>query len=431
MTAATGERRSLLRIATAGSVDDGKSTLIGRLLHDSQAVYQDQLLAVIKHHEDQGGKGVNLALITDGLRAEREQGITIDAAYRYFSTAVRKFIIADVPGHEQYTRNMFTGISTADVSVVLVDAGRGLTDQSRRHLLIARLLRIPQLVLVVNKMDLVGYRQQAFAELAGELQLLCQRLGIETPAIIPMSALNGDNVIQPSERMDWYCGPTLMQHLERVEIAPVQLPLRFAVQWVCRPGMVTQTPHYRGYAGQLASGEVAVGDQLLVMPQGLTATVTGIDRFEGPVQRASAGESVMLQLDRELDISRGSVLLAADNPVAPIRQFQAVVCWFGDQPLVLHDRYRLQIGTRVVNALIEAVRYCVDMGSLSRASAEGLQMNDVGVVSIRVQQPVVADHFCDNRHFGRCILIDRSTNSTVAAGLIGSELTDTLDQEAA
>jgi sulfate adenylyltransferase large subunit len=410
----------MLRFATAGSVDDGKSTLIGRLLHDSKSILEDQLEHVIRTSERRGDGYLNLALLTDGLRAEREQGITIDVAYRYFQTDRRKFVIADTPGHEQYTRNMVTGASTADLSIILVDARKGVSEQTRRHAYIASLLRIPHLVVCVNKMDLVGYDEAVFEQIVEELTDWTARLEIGDVTFIPISALHGDNVVERSLEMAWYDGPPLLYHLEHVVIAPDRdmAHVRFPVQWVIRPGAAAEDPDYRGYAGQVAGGVLHPGDEVVVLPSGQRTEIAAIDTFEGSVDAAFPSMSVTLRVGDDVDISRGDVLVAADDPPAPARELEAMVCWMSDTPLRPGARLTVKHTTRVTRAVVEQLDYRVDVNTQAHLEAHELALNEIGRVRLRVGSPLIVDPYARNRTTGSFILIDEATNDTVAAGMV-------------
>ncbi|HWE10522.1 MAG TPA: sulfate adenylyltransferase subunit CysN [Solirubrobacteraceae bacterium] len=409
----------LLRIATAGSVDDGKSTLIGRLLHDSKAIFEDQMDHVVQTSERRGDGYVNLALLTDGLRAEREQGITIDVAYRYFATPRRKFIIADTPGHEQYTRNMVTGASTADVSIVLVDARKGVSEQTRRHAYIASLLRIPHLVVCVNKMDLVGYEEDVFYNILEEMTDWAARLQIPDITFIPISALHGDNVVDRSDAMQWYGAAPLLYHLEHVCIAPDRnlTDVRFPVQWVVRP-MSDSHHDYRGYAGQVAGGVLTPGSEIIVLPGGQRTTVAGIDTYDGEVEAAFPTMSVALRLSDELDISRGDMVVAPEDQPVAAREFDAHICWMSDKPLQPRGRYAIKHTTRTARAVIEAIEHRIDINTLEHVPAAELALNEIGRVHLRCSAPLVVDPYARNRTTGSFILIDESTNDTVAAGMV-------------
>ncbi len=417
---ATRARTSeLLRIATAGSVDDGKSTLIGRLLYDSKQVLVDQLEHVTEVSERRGDGYLNLALLTDGLRAEREQGITIDVAYRYFQTARRKFIIADTPGHEQYTRNMVTGASTADVSIVLVDARKGVSQQTRRHAYISALLRIPHLVVCVNKMDLVGYDEAAFEQITDELTDWAARLDIPDISFIPISALRGDNVVERSDEMPWYNGAPLLYHLEHVVIAPDRnlADVRFPIQYVIRP-MSEEHHDYRGYAGQMAGGVLRPGDEVVVAPRGARTRIRAIDTFEGERDVAFPTMSVTLRLEDELDVSRGDMIVGVEDQPAVARELDAMVCWMGEAPLRPGGRYALRHTTRDVRAIVDELECRVDVNTLEHEPAQELGLNAIGRVRLRCSAPLMVDRYRRNRTTGSFILIDEATNDTVGAGMI-------------
>jgi sulfate adenylyltransferase large subunit len=409
----------LLRFATAGSVDDGKSTLIGRLLHDSKAILEDQLEHVIRTSERRGDGYVNLALLTDGLRAEREQGITIDVAYRYFQTPRRKFVIADTPGHEQYTRNMVTGASTADLSIILVDARKGVSEQTRRHAYIASLLRIPHLVVCVNKMDLVGYDEAVFEQIVEELTDWTARLDIADITFIPISALHGDNVVERSLEMAWYDGPPLLYHLEHVVIAPDRnlTDIRFPVQWVIRPNS-NDHHDYRGYAGAVAGGVLHPGDEVMVLPGGQRTEIAGIDTFKGPVDTAFPSMSVTVRVADELDISRGDMLVEPDDPPVAARELEAMVCWMGQTPLRPGARLVIKHTTRSTRARVEELDYRVDVNTLEHQPADELVLNEIGRVRIRTGSPLIVDPYSRNRTTGSFILIDEASNDTVGAGMV-------------
>jgi sulfate adenylyltransferase large subunit len=409
----------LLRIATAGSVDDGKSTLIGRLLYDSKAILADQMDHVVQTSERRGDGYVNLALLTDGLRAEREQGITIDVAYRYFQTTRRKFIIADTPGHEQYTRNMVTGASTADVSIVLVDARKGVSEQTRRHAYIASLLRIPHVVVCVNKMDLVKYDENAFYDILEEMTDWAARLAIPDTTFIPISALQGDNVVERSDRMQWYGGAPLLYHLEHVVIAPDRNlnDVRFPVQWVIRP-MSDSHHDYRGFAGQVAGGILCPGSEVTVLPGGQRSRVAAIDTYGGEVQEAFPTMSVAVRLQDEVDVSRGDMLVGHDDQPVAARELEAMICWMSEQPLQPRGRYSIKHTTRTARAIVEEIEHRVDINTLEHVPASQLALNEIGRVKLRCSSPLVVDPYSRNRTTGSFILIDESTNDTVAAGMV-------------
>ncbi|MBT2453650.1 sulfate adenylyltransferase subunit 1 [Streptomyces sp. ISL-86] len=419
---------SLLRFATAGSVDDGKSTLVGRLLHDSKSVLADQLEAVERASLSRGQDAPDLALLTDGLRAEREQGITIDVAYRYFATPRRRFILADTPGHVQYTRNMVTGASTAKLAVVLVDARSGVVEQTRRHAAVAALLRVPHVVLAVNKMDLTDYAEPVFAAIAEEFTAYAASLGVKDVVAIPVSALAGDNVVEPSAHMDWYGGPTLLEHLETVPVgsAPSDEPARFPVQYVIRP-QTEEHPDYRGYAGQLASGVLRVGDRVTVLPSGHTTTVAAIDALGRETDTAWAPQSVTVRLAEDIDISRGDLIAAGPLPT-PVKDVTATVCHLHERPLRTGDEVLLKHTTRTVRALVKEISHRIDItapisegGLEQRPAPEGLNVNDIGHVVLRTAEPLSLDDYSDNRRTGSFLLIDPADGTTLAAGMAGGE----------
>jgi sulfate adenylyltransferase large subunit len=425
----------LLRFTTAGSVDDGKSTLIGRLLFDSKQVFEDQLAHIAQASERRGGEGtLDLALLTDGLRAEREQGITIDVAYRYFATAKRRFIIADCPGHRQYTRNMVTGASTADVAVVLIDARRGVLEQSKRHAFISALLGIPHMVVAINKMDLVDYSEARYHELAEEFEAFARKLrGGKNPrrtetSYMPMSALEGDNVVWRSQQMDWYDGPALLDYLEDVDVAydhPHERPARFPVQWVIRPSSGEQEQRdYRGYAGQLASGALRRGDEVAVLPGAGRTRIAAIETYDGELEEAVAPMSLTLRLEDELDISRGELICHPDEAPAVARELTADVCWMADEPLRAGGRYLLKQTSRIATAIVDSIEDTVDVHTLQRTAAPQagaeLALNDIGRVRLRTSVPLVFDPYTSNRRTGSFILIDQDSNGTVGAGMIAA-----------
>jgi sulfate adenylyltransferase large subunit len=414
----------LLRFATAGSVDDGKSTLIGRLLFDSKAIFEDQLAAVERTSRDRGEETTNLALLTDGLRAEREQGITIDVAYRYFATPRRKFIIADTPGHIQYTRNMVTGASTADLAIILVDARNGLTEQSRRHAFLTTLLRVPHLVLAVNKMDLVGYDQEVFEEISNEFSKFAAKLDITDLTFIPISALNGDNVVERSANMPWYDGPSLLHHLEHVHIASDRnlIDVRFPVQYVIRPHASSdpELHDYRGYAGQVAGGVLKPGDEVLHLPSGFSTRISKIDLAGREVDEAFPPMSVTLLLDDDVDISRGDMICRPNNRPKPVQDIEGMVCWMSaDRPLTSRSRLIVKHTTRTVKGIVGDLLYRIDVNTLHRdESATQLGLNEIGRVKMRVTQPLFVDPYARNRLTGGLILIDEATNTTVGTVMI-------------
>ncbi|GAA1470166.1 sulfate adenylyltransferase subunit CysN [Microbacterium thalassium] len=410
----------MLRFATAGSVDDGKSTLIGRLLYDSKSIFEDQLESVEATSRDRGDEYVDLALLTDGLRAEREQGITIDVAYRYFATPKRKFIIADTPGHAQYTRNMVTGASTADLAIVLVDARKGILEQSRRHATIASLLRVPHIVLAVNKMDLVDWSQDVFESIRDEFFAFASKLNVTDLTAIPVSALTGDNVVTRSENMPWYEGSNLLHHLENVYISSDRnlQDVRFPVQYVIRP---QQSKHrdYRGYAGQVASGVLKPGDEVLVLPSGLTSTIASIDTADGPVDEAFPPMSVTIRLEDEIDISRGDVICRPANRPDVTQDIDATICWMDEHPLAVGQKLSVLHTTRAARTIVKNIHYQLDVNTLHRAEGiHTLGLNEIGRVTLRTTTPLVADPYSRNRTTGSFVLIDEATNRTVAAGTL-------------
>jgi bifunctional enzyme CysN/CysC len=411
----------LLRFATAGSVDDGKSTLIGRLLFDSKAVMADQLEAVERTSIQRGEGYTNLALLTDGLRAEREQGITIDVAYRYFATPKRKFVIADTPGHIQYTRNMVTGASTANLALVLVDARKGILEQTRRHAFLSTLLRVPHMVLCVNKMDLVDWSEQRFEEIKHEFREFAAKLDVPDLAVIPISALNGDNVVSRSEQMPWYDGSSLLHHLEDVHIASDRnlIDVRFPVQWVVRP-MTDEWHDYRGYAGVVASGIMKVGDEVMVLPSGLSSTISAIETFDGPVDEAFPPMAVTVRLADNLDVSRGDMICRLRNAPDVTQDVDAMICWMGDAAtLTPGSRWAIKHTTRNARVVVRELAYRLDVNTLHRdETAESLALNDIGRVRLRVTQPLFTDEYRRNRSTGSFILIDEGTGATVGGGMI-------------
>ncbi|MBY0575907.1 MAG: sulfate adenylyltransferase subunit CysN [Gallionellaceae bacterium] len=409
----------LLRFITAGSVDDGKSTLIGRLLHDSKSIFEDQLSAISKTSEKRGMTAVDLSLLTDGLQAEREQGITIDVAYRYFATPKRKFIIGDTPGHEQYTRNMVTAASTANLVVILIDARKGVLTQTRRHTYLASLVGVPHIVLAVNKMDMVDYSEDTFNTIVAEYRAFAAQLGIHDVTCIPMSALNGDMVVEHGDNLGWYKGAPLLDFLENVVIDydVNTADFRYPVQWVCRPQ--TQEYHdFRGYMGRIESGEVAVGDEITVLPSGRTSKVKEIVTYDGKLQRAYAPQSVTLTLADEIDISRGDMFVKADGMPQVAKEFEAMLCWLAEAPLDRNRKYIIKHTTRMVKCLFSRLDYRVDVNTLAHHETGKLNMNDIARVAMKVQQPLVLDHYGKNRFTGSFIVIDEATNNTVAAGMM-------------
>ncbi len=409
----------ILRFATAGSVDDGKSTLIGRLLYDSKSIFEDQLEAV-ERTSRQRGEETNLALLTDGLRAEREQGITIDVAYRYFATPKRKFIIADTPGHIQYTRNMVTGASTADLALVLVDARNGIVEQSRRHAFLASLLHVPHIVVCINKMDLVGYDQDRFEEIKDEFRQFAMKLEVADLTFIPISALHGDNVVHRSANMPWYEGSSLLHHLEEVYIASDRnlRDVRFPVQYVIRPR--DDAHHdYRGYAGQIAGGVLKAGDEIVVLPSGFTSSIEAIETLDGPVDEAFPPMSVTVRLKDDLDVSRGDMICRPHNQPEVTQDLDAMVCWLHERPLTVNGKYFIKHTTRDARALVQSLQYRLDVNTLHRdETAETLGLNDIGRITLRTTVPLFVDEYRRNRSTGSFILVDEATNATVAAGMI-------------
>jgi sulfate adenylyltransferase subunit 1 len=409
----------LLRFITAGSVDDGKSTLIGRLLHDSKSIFEDQFSAISKTSEKRGMAAVDLSLLTDGLQAEREQGITIDVAYRYFATPKRKFIIGDTPGHEQYTRNMVTAASTANLVVILIDARRGVLVQTRRHTYLASLVGVPHIVLAVNKMDMVDYSQARFDEIVIEYKKFAAQLDLHDITCIPLSALVGDMVVDRGESLDWYQGPTLMEKLESVEIDHDvnTTDFRYPVQWVCRP----QTDEYhdfRGFMGRIEAGEVSVGDEITVLPSGRTSKVKEIVTYDGNLQTAFAPQSVTITLTDEIDISRGDMFVKADAMPSVAKEFAAMMCWLSETPLDKNRKYLVKHTTRTAKCLFSSIDYRVDVNTLEQHANPTVNMNDIVRVAMKVQQPLVFDHYTRNRASGSFIVIDEASNNTVAAGMI-------------
>jgi sulfate adenylyltransferase large subunit len=407
----------LLRFSTAGSVDDGKSTLIGRLLYDSKGVYEDQLAAVRKATRNLTTNGLDLSLLTDGLRAEREQGITIDVAYRYFSTPRRKFIIADTPGHEQYTRNMATGASTADLSIILIDARLGVLPQSRRHAFIATLLETPHLVVAVNKMDLVDFREDVFRAIETEFRAFVEKLHARDIQFIPISALEGDNVVRRSPRTPWYDGPALLEHLETVPLTQSRNleDFRFPVQYVIRPNL-----DFRGFAGQIASGVIRRGDPILVLPSGRTSTVKSISTWDGDLDEAFSPMSVTLTLADEVDVSRGDMLVPPFNIPDAESRFEATIVWMNERPLEINRPLLLKHTTQTVQARVQSIRHRIDINTLSHDPSSGLLLNEIGLVAVTTQRPLFFDPYRRNRATGSFILIDPISNDTLAAGMIAS-----------
>ncbi len=411
----------LLRFTTAGSVDDGKSTLIGRLLYDSKSIFEDQLEAMEESSRRRGDENVNLALLTDGLKAEREQGITIDVAYRYFATPKRKFIIADTPGHIQYTRNMVTGASTANLAIILIDARKGVIEQTRRHSFIANLLRIQHIVLAVNKMDLVDYSEEVYTKIVQDYREFASRLdNIVEIQDIPISALNGDNVVEKSQNMPWYQGPTFLYHLEHVYVGGEEnhVDARFPVQWVIRP-MSDEHHDFRGYAGRVAGGVFKPGDEVTVLPSGFRSRIKAIHADSKQLGEAFAPHSVCITLEDEIDISRGDTLVKSNNPPRVSQDIEAMVCWFSNKPMPPRAKLVLRHTTQETKAIIQEVKYQIDINTLHKIEGvDSFQMNEIGRITLRTAVPLIHDSYRRNRHTGSFILIDPGTNETVAAGMI-------------
>ena len=414
------EKMELLRFTTAGSVDDGKSTLIGRLLYDSKSIFEDQYESIKLTSEQRGEEYVNLALLTDGLRAEREQGITIDVAYRYFSTPKRKFIIADTPGHIQYTRNMVTGASTANLAIILVDARKGIVEQTCRHSFIASLLGIPHIIYCVNKMDLVDYDKETYLQIKEELTSFSSKLQVKDVQFIPMSALYGDNVVDRSDKMPWYQGPTLLYELETVHIASDQnhVDCRFPVQYVIRPQM-TEYHDYRGYAGRIAGGIYKPGDEVMVLPSGFTSTISNIDTYDGPKEEAFAPMSVTIRLTDDLDVSRGDMIVRVNNVPKIGQDLDLMVCWLNEKPLQARGKYRIMHTTKTARCMVKNILYKVNINTLHRNEEDKhIGLNDIARISIRTTEPLFFDSYSRNRSTGSLILIDEATNETVGACMI-------------
>lgn len=417
----TYEDTELLRFTTAGSVDDGKSTLIGRLLYDSKSIFEDQYDAVKTASERRGEEGVNFALLTDGLKSEREQGITIDVAYRYFSTPKRKFIIADTPGHIQYTRNMVTGASTANVALILIDARNGVVEQTRRHAIIASLLQIPHLLVCINKMDLVDYQEDVYEEIKESFEKFSSKLDVSDVNYIPISALNGDNVVSRSDKMAWYEGATLMYYLENVHIASDHnfIDNRFPVQQVLRP-YTDEFHDYRGYAGRIAGGVFKKGDEVMLLPSGFTSRIAKIDTFDGELDYAFPPQSVSILLEDDLDLGRGDMIVRPNNQPTVSQDVEVMLCWFdGTQSLKSRGKYVIRHTTNEARCLVKEVRYKLDINTLHRDQENTeLKMNDIGRVVLRTTKPMFFDSYRKNRITGSIILVDEGTNNTVAAGMI-------------
>ena len=410
----------LLRFTTAGSVDDGKSTLIGRLLYDSKAIFEDQMELLEETSKQRGEEGVNLALLTDGLRSEREQGITIDVAYRYFATPKRKFIIADTPGHIQYTRNMVTGASTANLALLLVDARHGVIEQTKRHAFIASLLQIPHIAVCVNKMDLVDYSQEAYKKIKADFEDFASKLEIKDVRFIPISALNGDNVVDRSINMDWYDGSTLMHLLENIHIGSDHnhVDCRFPVQYVVRP-QSAEFPDYRGYAGRIEGGVFKPGDEVIVLPSGFTSKIKSIDTFEGKVEEAFSPMSVCMTLTDDIDISRGDMLVRKNNRPTVDQNIDLMICWMNEKKMMLGGKYTIRHTSQTARCVIKEVNYKMDINTLHRLEEDKeISMNDIGRITIRTTKPLFFDSYRRNRNTGSIILVDEATNETVAAGMI-------------
>jgi len=410
----------MLRFTTAGSVDDGKSTLIGRLLYDSKAIFEDQMEAIEQASKKTGLEEVNLALLTDGLRAEREQGITIDVAYRYFATPKRKFIIADTPGHVQYTRNMVTGASTANAAIILIDARHGVIEQTLRHAFIASLLQIPHVIVCVNKMDLVDYKEEVFEKIRNAFMGFAGKLDIQDIRFVPISALKGDNVVLRSEKMSWFMGPTLMYLLEHIYIASDNnhIDPRFPVQYVVRP-QSKEFPDYRGYAGRIASGTFRKGDKVMVLPSGFASTIDSIDFFGKQFDMAYAPQSVIMTLEDEIDISRGDMIVRENNQPTVSQDLDLMICWLGEKPMMPGGKYTLRHTTNEVRCMIKDVKYKIDINTLDRNMDEkNIGLNDIGRISIRTTKPLYFDSYRKNRQTGSVVLVDEATNITVCAGMI-------------
>jgi len=410
----------LLRFTTAGSVDDGKSTLIGRLLYDSKAIFEDQMELLEETSKQRGEEGVNLALLTDGLRSEREQGITIDVAYRYFATPKRKFIIADTPGHIQYTRNMVTGASTANLALLLVDARHGVIEQTKRHAFIASLLQIPHIAVCVNKMDLVDHSKEAFDKIKKDFENFATKLEIKDVRFIPISALDGDNVVERSENMDWYDGSTLMHLLENIHIGSDQnhVDCRFPVQYVVRP-QSAEYPDYRGYAGRIEGGVFKPGDDVTILPSGFTSKVKSIDTFDGEVGQAFSPMSVCITLEDDIDISRGDMIVRENNKPTIEQDIDLMICWMNEKKMMLRGKYTIRHTSQTARCIIKEVKYKMDINTLHRIEEEKeIGLNDIGRISIRTTKPLFFDSYRRNRNTGSVILVDEATNETVAAGMI-------------
>lgn len=420
MTTTNIEDNQLLRFSTAGSVDDGKSTLIGRLLYDSKSIFEDQLASIENTSRRKGHEAVDLAMFTDGLREEREQGITIDVAYRYFTTPKRKFIIADTPGHIQYTRNMVTGASTANASIILIDARHGVIEQTKRHSYIASLLQIPHLIVCVNKMDLVNYSEEVYNRILKDYEKVSSKLVIKDIQFIPISALNGDNVVNRSENMPWYHGAPLLHTLETLYIGSDgnKVDARFPVQTVIRPQR-EEFIDYRGYAGRIASGIFRKGDEVVVLPSGFSSKIKSIDTTDGELDEAFSPMSVNIQLEDDIDVSRGDMITRANNQATPVQEFDVMICWLGNKPPQPRAKYTIMHAANEQKALIKEVIYKIDINTLERTTEDtGFEMNDIGRVTLRTTKPLMIDPYRENRVTGSIILVDDATHETVAAGMI-------------
>ena len=410
----------LLRFTTAGSVDDGKSTLIGRLLYDSKAIFEDQMELLKENSKQRGEENINLALLTDGLRSEREQGITIDVAYRYFATPKRKFIIADTPGHIQYTRNMVTGASTANLALLLIDARHGVIEQTKRHAFIASLLQIPHIAICINKMDLVDYSKEVFDKIKKDFENFATKLEIKDVRFIPISALNGDNVVDRSENMDWYDGSTLMHLLENIHIGSDHnhVDCRFPVQYVVRP-QSEQYPDYRGYAGRIEGGVFKAGDAVTVLPSGFTSKIKSIDTFDGEIEEAFSPMSVCMTLEDDIDISRGDMIVRENNQPTTEQDVDLMVCWMNERKMMLRGKYTIRHTSQTARCIIKDVKYKMDINTLHRNEEDKeIGLNDIGRISIRTTKPLFFDSYRRNRNTGSVILVDEATNETVAAGMM-------------
>ena len=409
----------LLRFTTAGSVDDGKSTLIGRLLYDSKAIFEDQMELLEETSKQKGEEGINLALLTDGLRSEREQGITIDVAYRYFATPKRKFIIADTPGHIQYTRNMVTGASTANLALLLIDARHGVIEQTKRHAFIASLLQIPHIAVCINKMDLTDYSKEVFDKIKSDFEAFASKLEIKDVHFIPISALNGDNVVNRSENMNWYEGSTLMHLLENIHIGSDHnhVDCRFPVQFVIRP-QSAKYPDYRGYAGRIEGGVFKAGDEVTILPSGFKSKIKSIDTFDGEAKEAFSPMSVCMRLTDDIDISRGDMIVRENNKPTIEQDIEVMICWMNEKKIIPNGKYTIRHTSKSVRCIIKEVKYKIDINTLHRTEEKEIGLNDIGRISIRTTKPLFFDSYTRNRNTGSIILVDEATNETTAAGMI-------------